>query len=300
MKKISLNENDLRMMVNETVKRILKESYGATFDVDLYTLIADEMDKNGLANENEEEEAIGHLKDMYQLTFMTNKYDEAQLLNDDGMLEDIQRIPNPKYKAIAKDIYSEIKSNPDAFGAEFEEDEPDWDAMPGGHDWDVKENITINESDLRTMVKECVKRLIKEYNDYDGWLAHQEAMANPDPSPVEDSCQYISDNLFNGVADKVKEAQNFVSFLRKDHWLMKKYQKDIDHYMHVLRDSVEDEEWDEIPQTGDLWVDGLLNLDRSGDLYNFFDEVFFTNDLDTIVKELFDVGVVAHDYRDYE
>ena len=154
-----------------------------------------------------------------------------------------------------------------------------------------EEAIPINESDLRSMIKECVKRLVKEYNDYDGWLAHQEAKANPGPSPIEDSCQYISDNLFDGVADKVKEAQNFVAFLRKDSWLMRKYQKDINNYMQSLRNSTEDEDWNETPQTGDPWVDGLLSLDYSGDLNDFFSEVFYPGDLDSIVKEWFEVDV---------
>lgn len=79
---------------------------------------------------------------------------------------------------------------------------------------------------------------------------------------------------------------------------MRKYQKDIAYYLQSVKKEIGDEEWASHAQTGDFLVDGLMNLAESGELYDFFKEVFYPNDLGDMVREWYDAPVF-NDGPDY-
>jgi len=162
----------------------------------------------------------------------------------------------------------------------------------------MKKNvIRLNESHLRGMISESVRRVLKEYSDYDSYLAHLEAENEPKEDVVMDPAEFMADAI-EQAQDKLEAIREFAENLKKDAWAMRKYQKDIAYYLQSVKKEIGDEEWASHAQTGDFLVDGLMNLAESGELYDFFKEVFYPNDLGDMVREWYDAPVF-NDGPDY-
>ncbi len=139
MKKISLTESDLKIMVNETVKRVIKEYYGQHWKgcnpeeeypcegidtisgEDLLEILEDEADYEELnLLDKEIDDLRSVLKPKYEMKYYTEDGYHMELTDDDGFIDDVEKIGNSKLNNIAKITIKGIEENTSLSDIEWE------------------------------------------------------------------------------------------------------------------------------------------------------------------------------------
>ena len=72
--------------------------------------------------------------------------------------------------------------------------------------------IRLNEGQLRRMITESVRKVLREYYDYDSYLAHLEAENEPKEEFIENAREWLDENM-----NTVKDVEDFLSFLSENY-----------------------------------------------------------------------------------
>lgn len=129
MKKVIVTENDIKKIVMESTKHIIREfMFPSKENVGVLTYYP----KEDIDDENYEkyEKYLQPLKEYYVIKYSgvyteQTYWDDSEQINngmisDNGLLNDIKRITNPKIKEYYLDIYTDIKNGI------YEEDKIEW------------------------------------------------------------------------------------------------------------------------------------------------------------------------------
>lgn len=187
----------------------------------------------------------------------------------------------------------------------------------------MKKNIVrLNESQLRKMISESVKRVIKEYSDYDSYLdylldRYQRETYGPDEEIIEDVSKYFEEQLalcdipYPEKIKKIKMVlnwfyQNCSDWSRSDmERTLQEYIKEYKEFMAKFKSADRERIYDyygedEVNEflnnlTGNDAIDAFLcfDLQNCDEAVEALENLFDYNRLESFVKETFGVEVLV-------
>jgi hypothetical protein len=183
-----------------------------------------------------------------------------------------------------------------------------------------KNTIKLSEAQLRSMISESVKKVIKEYNDYDSYLSyleaqHEKEMGYGDEDMVDDASDYFEQKLALcniPYPEKIKKIEMVLNWFNRkgNSWYrsymeraLTRYIKEYKEFMSKIKSANREQVYnyygeDEVNEffnnlTGNDAIDAFLcfDLQNCDEAVEALENLFDYNSLKCFVEETFGVKV---------
>ena len=152
----------------------------------------------------------------------------------------------------------------------------------------MKKNIIhLNENHLRRMITESVRRVMKEYYDYDSYLAHLEAENEPKDEVIQDAREWLDENT-----NTVEDVEDFLYFLSENYpkkfaqiknYLLTTYDNEVKNYF--MQPDYDDDYREVISKAKDKVVALAFELAQTEGLSELVSNFFSFHAFDYMIEE---------------